>query len=97
MSDVSRSAEACRTALDLSTTCTDALLRPRGNGSHSTIHIRRDRSRLPAKIWTRGFHPRVSAGGGQSRNKLSATSNPSAKWTVLKQRYSRSRCSPDET
>jgi len=24
-----------RTALDLSTTCTDALLRPRGNGSHS--------------------------------------------------------------
>lgn len=46
------------TALDLSTTCTDALLRPRGNGSQqSTIHITRETYRegkmtacSPAKI-----------------------------------------------
>lgn len=36
------------TVFDLLTTCTDALLRPRGNGSHSTIHIRRERPLLLA-------------------------------------------------
>lgn len=62
-SDVSRSAEACRTKPD-GPRFIDNLYRRVVKTVEMArtveIHIRRDRSRSPAKIWTRGFRPRVS-------------------------------------
>lgn len=72
------------------------LLRPHGNGSRSTIHITEGAGRQDDRLLA-GQDLReegCSIGGwwwvgrrGPSWNKLSATSNPWAKWTVLKREH----------